>query len=262
MGTNERFMKKWIVLTIIVIMPSFLFGQKTGEQIIRPAKQSQSTKLPQKKKPISNKVKMTEYQRQVIQTIIDNMIYVEGGTCIRSIEKGKKEKKISVSSFHIGKYEVTQKEWETIMGFNPSKFKGNNRPVDTINKEDCYAFLRKLNKLSNITFRLPTQDEWTYVAWGGKISMGYIYPGDNIPENTGWIESNSNGVTHDVGLKKPNELGVYDMLGNVGEWIADRNLRMGGWWNARDYLWEYDGFIENSAHPGNRYEGNGFRIAF
>ena len=126
------------------------------------------------------------------------------------------------NDYYIGKYEVTQALWQTVMGNNPSKFKGDNLPVEHVSWKDCQKFLSKLNRITGKTFRLPTEAEWEYAARGGKKSRGYQYSGSNNISDVAWYDSNSGNKTHAVGTKQPNELGIYDMSGNVLEWCQDR----------------------------------------
>ena len=131
---------------------------------------------------------------------------------------------VNLKSFHIGKYLVTQKLWKSIMGeiSNPSHFKGDNRPVEQVSWNDTQEFIEKLNKMTNRPYRLLTEAEWEYAARGGIKNRAYKYAGSNKLKDIGWYNKNSYGETKPVGLKYPNELGLYDMSGNLWEWCQDR----------------------------------------
>ena len=125
------------------------------------------------------------------------------------------------NDYYIGKYEVTQALWQAVMGSNPSHFKGDDLPVEQVSWNDCQDFISKLNAMTGKRFRLPSEAEWEYAARGGKKSRGYQYSGSNTLGDVAWYEGNSGSKTHAVGTKQPNELGIYDMTGNVWEWCQD-----------------------------------------
>lgn len=128
---------------------------------------------------------------------------------------------VTLDSYYIGQTEVTEALWEAVMGNNPSYFYGDNHPVEQVSWEDCQTFLNTLNELTGFTFRLPTEAEWEFAARGGNNSQGYYYSGSNTASNVAWYFSVSGWLTHDVATLQPNELGVYDMSGNVWEWCSD-----------------------------------------
>lgn len=148
-----------------------------------------------------------------------------GATSEQGSDAKKNEKpahQVTLSSYYIGCTEVTQQLWQAVMGSNPSYYKGDRRPVEQVSWNDCQTFLNRLNGLTGKRFRLPTEAEWEFAARGGVMSRGCKYSASNYVDNVAWYSGNSGGTTHNVATKQPNELGLYDMSGNVWEWCSDR----------------------------------------
>ena len=166
-------------------------------------------------------------QTYTIKGVSFKMVQVEGGTFQMGTKNGNSDEQpvhqVTLNSFSIGQTEVTQELWQAVMGSNPTDDtfggKGNRKPVTTVNWNDCQAFISKLNQLTGKKFRMPTEAEWEYAARGGNMSKGFLYSGSNLIDDVAWYSGSS---PHDVATKAPNELGIYDMSGNVWEFCQDR----------------------------------------
>ncbi len=216
------------------------------------------------------------------------MIDVDGGTFtmgftgetpISDEESALPAHQVTLSSYSIGETEVTQALWVAVMGSNPSYYTGDtSRPVERVSWDDCQQFITQLNQMTGKTFRLPTEAEWEFAARGGNKSHGYMYAGSNTIGDVAWSD-NSVATTQPVGQKAPNELGLYDMSGNVWEWCNDyygaysaeaqtnptgpasgeeRAFRGGAFFNASagHRVW-----FRNHSSAGNKADGLGFRLA-
>ncbi len=226
--------------------------------------------------------------RFTVNGVSFEMVRVEGGTFRMGATSEQEDDAYSdekpvhsviLSSYYIGKTEVTQALWQAVMGSNPSNFKGADLPVECVSWNDCQEFIQKLNSLTGRNFRLPTEAEWEFACRGGNNSCGYKYSGSNNLGNVAWYDENSGGQTHRVATKAPNELGIYDMSGNVWEWCSDwyadytsysqtdptgpqsgsgRVYRGGGWYCD---VGSCRSSNRDGSFPTNRYCSLGLRLA-
>lgn len=187
--------------------------------------QQSVTPQPVSQQPASTTTSSASLRTFTVNGVSFKMVQVEGGTFQMGSNGGASDEKpvhsVTLSSYSIGQTEVTQALWQAVMGSNPSNWKGDDLPVEQVSWNDCQTFITKLNQLTGQMFRLPTEAEWEYAARGGNKSKGYQYAGSNTLGDVAWYDSNSGDKTHSVATKQPNELGLYDMSGNVWEWCQD-----------------------------------------
>ena len=215
------------------------------------------------------------------------LLYVKGGTFTMGCtpeQNGdcnndeKPTHSVTLDDYYIGKFEVTQDLWTAVMGKNPSNKKGDNLPVENVSWNDAQDFIRQLNQITGEHFSLPTEAQWEYAARGGSKSKGYKFSGGNILGNVAWYADNSGSTPHQVGTKDPNELGLYDMSGNVWEWCYDlygnyssesQNNPTGPTSGSvrvlRGGSWSYFAGLARVSYrlygqPGSRFSGRGFRL--
>jgi len=216
-----------------------------------------------------------------------DMVFVKGGSFVMGCtpeqescwDSEKPAHRVTLGSYYIGKYPVTQKQWQSVMGTNPSDTKGDALPVHNVSWDEVQEFIAKIKKATGRKYRLPTEAEWEYAARGGVNSKGYKFAGSNDVSEVAWYEKNCSDVQR-AGAKKPNELGLHDMSGNVCEWVNDyfgdygsasqtdppgpqsgsmRALRGGPHFKGTTYMRIA---IRNGAMPDGEQNGaNGFRLA-
>jgi len=215
------------------------------------------------------------------------MIRVEGGSFMMgspdsdsdAYNNEKPQHRVTLSDYYIGETPVTQALWQAVMGNNPSSSKGTNNPVECVSWNDCQEFIQKLNRLTGMAFALPTEAQWEYAARGGNKSKGFKYSGSNNIGEVAWYDDNSGNKSHPVKGKRANELGLYDMSGNVWEWCKDRygdyssssqtnptgpatgSIRMlrGGCWGS--YARHCRVARRSGSDPGDRCNVFGFRLS-
>lgn len=235
----------------------------------------QAPKSSSKQEPVASlKSKELEFN---VNGVPFKMKEVEGGTFWMG-ENGKTVHQVSLNDFYMGETVVTQALWKAVMRLNPSPRKGDFLPVEQLSWVDCQKFIERLNQITGKFFRLPTEAEWEYAARGGKKNKGNVYAGSQNIDSVAWYDKNSNGMPHEVKSKGPNELGLYDMSGNVWEWCHDwfcnygnsfqinpmgpmrgtvRVMRGGSWHGGAKncYVWN-----RGSGNPTARSVFTGFRL--
>lgn len=221
------------------------------------------------------------------QGFTPEMVFVKGGSFNMGSDRGGSDEKpvhtVYIDDFYIGKYEITQAEWTRVMTDDTTSryFPGYfTCPVERVTWDHVQQFIDRLNLETGLLYRLPTEAEWEYAARGGSLSRGYKYSGSNNADSVAWTDGNAGNTVHPVGRKKPNELGIYDMSGNVYEWCLDwyssdyyneskvsnpigplegeqRVIRGGSWFFDRGGIRVTD---RQGANPDFRYGYVGFRL--
>jgi formylglycine-generating enzyme required for sulfatase activity len=169
------------------------------------------------------------------------MVYLEGGTftmgCANCNDDESPQHSVTLGSFSIGKYPVTNRQWEAIMGEIPPFTESYDYPICMVNWDEVMEFISRLNAMTGKKFRLPSEAEWEYAARGGAKSKGYVYSGSKKLNDVGWFKDNSGKEQRvdpfPAGKKKSNELGIYDMSGNIWEWCSD-------WYGAYSAVPQHD----------------------
>lgn len=240
----KRYLFYALLLALLAATPADMMAQRRAKTSKNRKAKTERTTQSTKSKTVSGNQSFTVNGVSFTMVSVQGGAFTMGATSEQGSDASDDEKpahKVTVSSFSIGQTEVTQELWQAVMGTNPSEFKGAKRPVEKVSWDDCQEFIRKLNAKTGKNFRLPTEAEWEYAARGGSKSQGYKYSGSNSLSDVAWYDKNSYDKgknspdygTHTVATKSPNELGIYDMSGNVWEWCQDR------WYNYDGSATEY-----------------------
>ena len=238
-------MKQLLLIITLILCGMMVEAQTHNVSNNRTRKQTATTQKKQSTNSSKSRKSSAATYTPEVKTYYANgvafqMVEVRGGTFTMGAtsEQGSDAKsdekpthEVTLSDYYIGKTEVTQALWKAVMGKTVSQIAsennwdkygvGDNYPMYYISWNDCKAFISKLNALTGKTFRVLTEAEWEYAARGGSKSRGYKYSGSNTLDDVAWYSGISDYETHEVGTKSPNELGLYDMSGNVGEWCSD-----------------------------------------
>ena len=223
-----------VALLVIVVIVATVFMLNNHSQGGSPDRSAETSSISAKTSSISAETSVNEAWTNETMTFEANgvfftMIPVEGGTFTMGATSEMKNPDddeqpthpVTLSSYYIGETEVTQALWMAVMGSNPSYFEGDDFPVEYVSWYDCQTFINRLNSLTGKNFRLPTEAEWEFAARGGNQSRHTPYSGSRRIDDVAWYRDNSGDLTHPVKTKQPNELGIYDMTGNVYEWCQD-----------------------------------------
>lgn len=215
------------LLTLSLVFSLFSFNTLSKTQSIIPLTESSSSEtkgVAQKKRdlPLTKTL-----PKAMADKLMANMVLVEAGGFSLGSDSPLARKReqpvrpVTLDAFYIGKYELTQDIFEQVMGWNYSYFQCANCPVNNVSWFNMQLFIKRLNVITGMKFSLPTEAQWAYAAKGGNKSKSFKYSGSNNISDVAWFADNANKKSHPVGLKLPNELGLYDMTGNLWEFCLD-----------------------------------------
>lgn len=246
-GTNEVFLDVLFVVDARAEEKRLKNGGSTAVVTAASTAKAPPEPTPAQKRAVNSR----EAQQETVNFLISNALLMKGGNFVmgnnRAPVTDESEHVVTIGPFYFSRYEVTQYQWESVMGYNPSINKGcATCPVENVSWEDAQAFVAKLNLLSSKNFRLPTEAEWEYVAkWGGKGEIEKAGGQEALIKKTAWYFSNAASKTHPVGRRDPSAAGIYDLSGNVSEWCLD-------WYGPRYY--KDDASRRNPSGPSSGKE--------
>jgi len=216
--TSSYFTKPYLSL---FLLPLILLGCSTNQKV---ASTAESLSVIAQENQADLQYSLPE---SLHKNLLKNMVWVEGGSfemgsdAVEARNRERPAHQVSLDGFYISKFELTQDIFQQIMGWNNSYFQCTNCPVNNVSWFNMQLFIERLNIATGKTFSLPTEAQWAYAAKGGKKSNGYKYSGSDNINDVAWFADNANNKSHQVGLKKPNELGLFDMTGNLWEFCLD-----------------------------------------